>query len=84
MVNYYFFEVYNKLNGLTIDIAKAEYLNETNTYKSLKTQQEELNNQKEKVLKRLNLSKQDLLPKYDCNICNDLGIVNGKYCWNAF
>lgn len=34
----------------------------------------------ENVLKKLNIDKNSLFPNYDCKICKDKGIVNGKYC----
>ena len=32
------------------------------------------------VLQKLNLTQQDLLPKYTCDLCEDTGYVNGKPC----
>lgn len=32
------------------------------------------------VLKKLKLTPEDLLPNYDCKICNDTGVAEGKRC----
>ncbi|MBQ7579352.1 MAG: ATP-binding protein [Clostridia bacterium] len=35
---------------------------------------------KQKELNNLGLTKEDLVPQFSCNACEDTGIINGKYC----
>ena len=56
--------------------AKAEKKPHTDLAESLKTVRAE----KQKLLKIAKLSEKDLVPKYECNICDDSGFVGGKMC----
>jgi DNA replication protein DnaC len=73
---------FNKLfyesSDLALKIAKAN-LDKKNADKEKKRYQE-VEALKEKALKRINLKKADLVPRYDCALCGDKGFINGKYC----
>ncbi len=73
-------DLYNKINGLTVDISFCEFNNETKKAKELKKHQETLKLQLEEKLKNINLTPLDLEPKYECGICCDTGFCDGKYC----
>ena len=73
-----FFALHKKERELIFDIAKN---------KSIKKPTEELSVNLKNVqnaiisrLKILNTPLEDLSPKYDCKICNDSGIKNGRTC----
>ena len=56
--------------------AKSEKQPHTDLAESLKTVRAE----KQKILKIANLSEKDLVPQYECKICDDNGFVGGKMC----
>ena len=66
------------IDHLELQIAKLEFEG-----KDTKTENEllkVLKKERAELLKKLNLTEKDFVPKYTCSKCNDTGIVNGKYC----
>ena len=53
--------------------AKDEYL-------SLSNELNKISENKTKILEKIGLKKEDLLPKYNCKKCKDSGFINGKMC----
>jgi len=76
--NAQFNDVYSQIRQLNFNIAKKEFLNKPTSEdkKLLKTCEAK----QEEILKKLNLTKQDLLPKYSCKLCEDTGVVGDKFC----
>ena len=61
-----------------ISINSAKEILKTNSEKTLENLKKEINNlkkEKENLLNSLNISKDYLSVKYDCNICNDTGYI---------
>ena len=70
-------EIDNKLSNISINTAKEILKNSSqNSLESLKKKIENLKKEKENLLKSLNISKDYLAIKYDCNICKDTGYVS--------
>lgn len=74
-------EIDDKISKLSIESAKSILNN--NSKSALNNFKKEIKNlklEKENILKKLNLSLDDLKPKYNCSICKDTGYVfeNGK------
>ena len=75
-------QAWQKLDGLERELvfelskAKSEKKPHAEYAESLKTVRAE----KQKLLKIAKLSEKDLVPKYECNTCNDNGFVGGKMC----
>ncbi len=66
----------DKLSNISINSAKE--ILKTNSEKTLENLKKEINNlkkEKENLLNSLNISKDYLSVKYDCNICNDTGYI---------
>ncbi len=42
---------------------------------NMKLKLDKLENEKNKILKKINITRQDLEPDFDCKICNDTGII---------
>ncbi len=63
---------------VVFELAKAKTADKKTTKLAtvLKTVREEKN----KLLKKLKLSPSDLLPKYECDSCNDTGVFGGRIC----
>ena len=73
-----FKQSYNKVRSLQLDYAKAQYQN-----KDTKEIKKQILNEKEnlnKIVKKLNIDTTTLKPQYSCKKCEDLGLINGKYC----
>lgn len=72
-------EIENNLSFLAISTTKALIQNnDTMLLENLKKQIEDLKNQKTDILKKLNISENDLLPHYDCPICKDTGYITNE------
>lgn len=72
-------EIEEKLNELGISTAKLILQKNDKTYiDSLKKQVEELKLEKNRILAELQLSKDFLLPHYECNICKDSGFIQNN------
>lgn len=73
-----FKNTYLIIKNLNFSIAKKEFLNMSTTEdkKALK----EYSLQMDKILNRINIKKEDLLPKYSCKKCQDTGVVGDKLC----
>ena len=69
-------ELYKQKQKLTIQKAKASAYGEPFDISQLNN----ITNELETELKKINLSIEDLSPKYFCPICQDTGIVEGKVC----
>ena len=66
------------ITNLELQIAKKEFANE-----DVSTENEllkVLKNERKNILKKLNLTEEDFLPKYSCKKCNDTGIYKDKFC----
>ena len=74
-------EIEDKLTSLAISTTKLLIQNNDSALlEDLKKQIEILKNKKFDILKKLNLTQEDLLPKYECPICKDTGyILNDDY-----
>lgn len=68
----------SSINKLIKTMAFKSYKNED--FSKEEQEHKKLLKQRKDILKKLNLKEEDLLPKYNCNICNDTGIVKGDYC----
>ena len=80
--NQEYLDLANELGGLKIDLAKARIngLKE----ESILSKMNSINEKMTLILKKMGYSTSDLNPHFDCNICNDEGILsNGEYC-NCF
>lgn len=69
---------FNTLRFLEFELAKLEY-----TKSDTKKQLAKIAKQQqiiEKELAKVGLTSANLTPKYECKLCNDTGVVNGKYC----
>ena len=73
-----FFSLHKKERELIFDIAKNKTIKKPT--EELEFQLEEIQKQIVSRLSSLNQSLQDISPKYECKICNDSGIKNGKIC----
>ena len=72
-------EIEDKLNFLAISTTKSLIQNnDPDLLKNLQTQIENLKEQKNVILKKLNLPDDYLLPHYGCKICNDTGYVTNE------
>lgn len=76
--NLQFKEIEKEERNLIFEIGKLKAFGknadkEVDTLKKVKIQKNE-------ILKTLNLTEQDLFPKYSCTKCNDLGYVSGVMC----
>ncbi|MGN1227973.1 MAG: ATP-binding protein [Christensenellales bacterium] len=68
----------NKIGELTISIAKARVNNLDAT--KLEKELVDAENDEKVILSKMNLKKEDLEPKFKCNICNDKGFYNNHQC----
>lgn len=72
-----FDELYSKQNKLQLQRLKTEIEEDREKLNlEIKNLQEKI----DKFLQTNNIDKKNLIPQYDCKICNDTGIVNGKIC----
>ena len=67
-----------KERQLILDISKAKF-NKQNT-KQLEQELKLVQQKKLQILKAKNINPNSLLPKYECNKCNDTGIIENNYC----
>jgi len=72
-----FDDLYSKYTLLQLQSLKDGY-NQNN--QELNKEVEILKNKINKFLEINNIDKSQLEPNYDCKVCNDTGIVNGKIC----
>ena len=74
--------LYKKLDTLekeiVLSLAKAKF-SKTPT-KELTENLKDVRKQKAVLMKKLGISEQDLVPKYECNKCKDTGFINGEMC----
>lgn len=76
-----FSKLYREISTKELELAKISL--EENKKKEISELEKEiktLNSKIDKVLAKLNISRSDFEPKYDCNICKDSGRVDGGYC----
>lgn len=74
----------SKLAGLAI-CAMKKNLNNNLMEKEIENQNlqikaEEINKKIDSKLNKMGISKEDLLPKFDCDKCKDTGFIDGKKC----
>lgn len=72
-----FDELYSKYNQLQLQSLKTELEIKK---QELALQMQDLKNKIEGFLQANNIDKKNLEPQYDCKVCNDTGINNGKIC----
>ena len=72
-----FDELYSKYNQLQLQSLKTELEIKK---QELALQMQDLKNKIEGFLQANNIDKKNLEPQYDCKVCNDTGIHNGKIC----
>ena len=74
-------EIENQLTSLAISTTKALIQShDTTLLEDLKKQIEDLKKQKANIFKKLHIDENDLLPHYECSICNDTGyVMNENY-----
>ena len=75
-----FSEIYAKINGMEKDLAFAQIAGDNALLIKLETEQKELINNAENMLKSINLTLRDLSPIYACSKCNDTGYVGTHRC----
>ena len=68
-------EINSKLNNYAILLSKVILENNDEKAKKLKGDFEKLKNDKDNLLKNLNLSEDFFMPNYECKICNDTGYI---------
>lgn len=73
-----FADIDKRARALIIEISKNEFMGKNSTPQKLELNK--LNEQKNEIYKKLNLTEADLNPQYSCKICNDTGFVDGKPC----
>lgn len=78
-----FKSVENEIGKTKFNLAKAEYDNNLALQLKLKTDLENLNVKKSKILDSIGINEENLKPKYVCKECQDTGYVNGVRC-NCF
>ena len=72
-----FDELYSKYNQLQLQSLKTELEIKK---QELALQMQNLKNKIDSFLKVNNIDKKNLEPQYECKVCNDTGIHNGKIC----
>ncbi len=72
-----FNKLYTAYNSKNLAYLRSKFAGENS---ALKSEVENLKAQLEAFLEKNNIDKSNLQPKYECPICNDTGIVNGKMC----
>lgn len=72
-----FDELYSSQNKLQLQCLKTEIEEEK---AKLNLQIKNLQEKIDKFLQTNNIDKKNLIPQYDCKICKDTGIYNGKIC----
>lgn len=72
-----FYEVYTTYTSSQLKLLRAQYDNDKKELQNdINSLQSKLNN----LLKQKNLNLNSLNPNYECKLCNDTGIVDGKLC----
>ena len=72
-------EIENEINKLSIDKIKSILSSNTNELNKFDLKIQELQTEKEKILKNANISANSLLPHYECKLCNDTGYISNGY-----
>lgn len=72
-----FNEIYTAYTKKQLDLAKAEYIEDS---LKLKHDVDDLKMKIKNFLILKNINPDKLTPKYDCKICNDTGVVGGRIC----
>lgn len=75
-----FNEVYGRLNSIERDLAFAEIENKTELLEKLEKEKNGLIKKEEDYLKTINLTIEDLSPKFACDKCHDTGYVGTHRC----
>ena len=75
-----FLDVYGRLNSIEKDLAFAEIANDNIALEKLEQEKIELNKKAQDLLKKKNLTLEDLSPKYRCEKCKDTGYVGTHRC----
>ncbi|MBQ8749661.1 MAG: ATP-binding protein [Clostridia bacterium] len=73
-----YLQIANEIGCLILDIAKANFKNESTT--DLQNRLKIAQKQEDKVLSQHHLKREDLIPNYTCKLCNDTGVCNDKRC----
>ena len=73
-----FDSLYTNYTKTNLEYLRSKYDEEN---EQLKQQVEELKNQIDKYLYKNQIDKNNLLPQYECEVCNDTGVANGKMCF---
>lgn len=68
-------EIENTINSLSLTKIKS-ILSSNYDNNNIDEKIKELQNEKKQILKKANISEKDLLPIYECNLCNDTGYIN--------
>ncbi len=72
-----FHKVYVTYSSAQLKLLRAQFENDK---KTLQNDLSSLQNKLNSLLKQKNLNLNSLTPKYECKLCNDTGIVDGKLC----
>jgi len=76
-----YIRIQNELGAAKLELAKAEYTGDSLKFSAFNAKIADLNAEKTKLLKNLNIKEIDLTPKYFCKKCNDTGYTSdGKKC----
>ena len=65
------------VKDLSLSIAKAEFLGDTNNLNKLKEKRELLLKERALILKEKGLTEKDLTPAFECDKCKDTGYIHG-------
>lgn len=85
-------EIDEKINIMALNITRdivagKDEIQRQIEKENMKLKLERLENEKSKILKRFNIKREDLEPHFNCNLCNDTGIITKgnitSYC-NCF
>lgn len=77
-------EIDNEINSYSIQIAKTILSSPNNTtfLDSLRNKIDTLKNEKNTIIKNLNIDDDFFKPHFECNLCNDTGYVQDGYNFN--
>lgn len=72
-------EIDNRINLLSINKIKLILSATNNKITDIENEIKDLKNEKKRILNSANVSENDLLPAYECAVCNDTGYVHNDY-----
>ena len=73
-----FYEIEQELRKTTAELSKFEI--GTKEEQELRKKYKQIQKKKEQIIEKLGVRLEDLTPKFECPLCNDMGFVNGNIC----